>query len=75
MHTQNKPACDRDCFHWPYPDCILDEDDMSPEEWNESQEREKPCPALTHRTGQRNKSSPQDIVSCVNYNTGERENQ
>ena len=41
MHTQNKPACDRDCFHCPYPDCILDEDDMSPEEWHESQEREK----------------------------------
>lgn len=31
MHTQNKPACDRDCFHCPYPDCILDEEDMSPE--------------------------------------------
>lgn len=30
-HTQNKPACDRDCFHCPYPDCILDEEDMSPE--------------------------------------------
>nr|DAU78472.1 MAG TPA: hypothetical protein [Caudoviricetes sp.] len=48
---------------------------MSPEEWNESQKREKPCPALTHRTGQRNKSSPQDIVSCANYNTGERKRQ
>ena len=41
MHTQNKPACDRDCFHCPYPDCILDEEDMFPEDWRESQEREK----------------------------------
>jgi hypothetical protein len=24
-------VCDRDCFHCPYPDCILDEEDMSPE--------------------------------------------
>ena len=31
MHTPNKPTCDRDCFHCPYPDCILDEEDMSPE--------------------------------------------
>ena len=30
MHTPNKPTCDRDCFHCPYPDCILDEEDMCP---------------------------------------------
>ena len=41
MHTQNKPACDRNCFRCPYPDCILDEEDMSPEDWRESTERER----------------------------------
>lgn len=41
MCTPNKPTCDRDCFHCPYPDCILDEEDMSPEEWHDSAERER----------------------------------
>lgn len=29
MHTQNKPACERGCFACPYPDCILDDADIS----------------------------------------------
>lgn len=40
-HTQNKPACDRDCFRCPYPDCILDDADISLWEWAESTARDK----------------------------------
>ena len=41
MERQDGAVCDRDCFHCPYPDCILDEEDMSPEDWRESTERER----------------------------------
>lgn len=34
-------VCDRDCFHCPYPDCILDDADISPGEWAESTARDK----------------------------------
>ena len=34
-------VCDRDCFHCPYPDCILDDADISLGEWAESTARDK----------------------------------
>lgn len=34
-----QPVCDRDCFHCPYPDCIVDE--MSAQERRDSSNRER----------------------------------